>query len=78
MGRPSMTPREGNPRVERHSVWAHRVVVGEDEQSSGVRRHDDHDQAPPRNRCLAGAMSVVTVPVAVGRDLLGQNRFRTV
>ena len=58
--------------------WAHRVIVGEDEQAGRVRRHDDHDQVPPRNRCLAGAVSVVMVTVAVGRDLLGPNRFRTV
>ena len=57
---------------------AHRVTVGEDEQAGGVRRHDDHDHGPSRYRCLAGAIAVVMVPVAVGRDLLGQNRFRTV
>ena len=57
---------------------AHCVTVGEDEQAGGVRRHDDHDQDSPRNRCLAEAMSVIMVTVAVGRDLLGQNRFQTV
>ena len=62
----------------RHRYGAHCVTVGEDEQAGGVRRHDDHDQDSPRNRCLAEAMSVIMVTVAVVRDLLGQNRFQTV
>ena len=54
------------------------VTVGEDVQSSRVRRHDDHDRDRPRNGRRAGTALVVMVTVAVRRDLLGQNRFRTI
>jgi hypothetical protein len=52
---------------------AHRVTVGEDEQSGRVRRHGEHEQALSRNRRLPGAASVVMVTVAGRGGSVGAN-----
>jgi hypothetical protein len=49
-----------------------RVTVGEDEQSGRVRRHDDDERGPSRNRRLPGVGPVVTVTVASRGDPLAQ------
>jgi len=50
-----------------------RVTVGEDEKGGRVRRHGEHDHAPPRNGRLPGVGSVLTVTVAGGGDQLAQS-----